>query len=81
MLDAKISLVPTHQLIIPSTLLAPVTEIWTHKATKMHTLKPLTYELFWKNTSIKMVTGNYKDNYNLISPLLDQNNDLQEGAL
>ena len=26
-LDAKISLVPTHQLIVPSTLLAPATEI------------------------------------------------------
>ena len=31
--------------------------------------------------SKKMVTGNYKDNYNLISPLLDQNNNLQKGAL
>ena len=33
-LDAKIALVPTHQLIVPSTLLAPATEIRTHKATK-----------------------------------------------
>ena len=49
--DAKISLVPTHQLIVPSTLLAPATEIRIHKATKterykatkIHTLKPLTY--------------------------------------
>ena len=32
-LDAKISFVPTHQLIVPSTLLAPATHIRTHKAT------------------------------------------------
>ena len=50
MLDAKMSLVPTHQLIVSSTLLAPSTEIGTHKArktprykaTKIRTLKPLT---------------------------------------
>ena len=48
MLDAKISLVPTHQLIVPSTLLAPATEIRTRKDTKIHTLKPLTYELFFQ---------------------------------
>ena len=52
MLDAKISLVPTHQLIVLSTLLAPATEIRTHKATKIHTLKPLTYGLFFQNSSI-----------------------------
>ena len=34
MLDAKISLVPTHQLTVPSTLLPPATNIRTHKATK-----------------------------------------------
>ena len=33
-LDAKISLVPTHQLIVPSTLLAPATHIRSHKVTK-----------------------------------------------
>ena len=48
MLDAKISLVPTHQLIVPSTLLTPAKEIRTDKATKIHMLKPLTYELFFK---------------------------------
>ena len=42
MLEAKISLVPTHQLIVPSLLLAPETDIRTHKATKIQTLKPLT---------------------------------------
>ena len=36
MLDAKILLVPTHQLMVPSTLLAPATEIRTHKATEIH---------------------------------------------
>ena len=56
MLDDKISLVPTHQLIVSSTLLAPATEIWTHKATEIHTLKPLTYELFFQN-SLKMKLG------------------------
>ena len=34
MLDAKISLVPTHQLIVPSTILALATNIRTYKATK-----------------------------------------------
>ena len=56
MLDDKISLVPTHQLIVSSTLLAPATEIRTHKATEIHTLKPLTYELFFQNSS-KMKLG------------------------
>ena len=50
MLDAQISLVPTHQLIVPSTLLAPATEIRTHK----NTLKPLTYQPFFQNSSIKL---------------------------
>ena len=53
MLDAKISLVPTHQLIVPSTLLAPATNIQTYKATKIHTPKPLTYELFFQNSSVR----------------------------
>ena len=48
MLDAKIYLVPMHQLVAPATLLAPATEIRTHKATEIHTLEPLTYELFFK---------------------------------
>ena len=43
MLDDKTSLVPKHQI---TTLLAPATEIRTHKATEIHTLKLLTYELF-----------------------------------
>ena len=33
MLDAKISLAPSHQLIVPSTLMASAIEIRTHKAT------------------------------------------------
>ena len=32
-LDAKILLVPRHQLIVPSPLLAPATDIRTYKAT------------------------------------------------
>ena len=47
----KISLVPKHQLIVPSTLLALATNIRTYKATKIHTLTPLTYELFFQNSS------------------------------
>ena len=43
LIDAKISLVPKHQLIVPSTLLALATNIRTYKATKIHTLTPLTY--------------------------------------
>ena len=46
-LDAKISLIPKHQLIVPSTLLAPATHIRTHKGTKIHKLKLLTYALFF----------------------------------
>ena len=49
-LDAKISLVPKHQLIAPSTLLALATNIPTYKlrykATKIHTLTALTYTVF-----------------------------------
>ena len=51
MLDAKISLVPKHQLIVPSTLLALATNIPAYKATKIHTLKPLTYEQFFQISS------------------------------
>ena len=54
MLDAKIYLVPMHQLVAPATLLAPATEIRTHKATEIHTLEPLTYELFFQNISISL---------------------------
>ena len=49
-LDAKISLAPKHKLIVPSTLLAPATHIQTDKATMIHMLRPLTYELFFRNT-------------------------------
>jgi len=48
LIDAKISLVPKHQLMVPSTLLALATNIRRYKATKIHTLTPLTYELFFK---------------------------------
>ena len=52
LIDAKISLVSKPQLIVPSTLLALATTIRTYKverykATKIHTLTELTYELFW----------------------------------
>ena len=40
-----------HQLIVPSTLLAPATRIRTGKAKKKHTLRPLTCELFFQNSS------------------------------
>ena len=50
-LDTKIWLVLLHQLILPSTLLAPATNIQKYKATKMQMLKPLTYELFFQNGS------------------------------
>ena len=50
-IDAKISLVRKHQLIVPSTLLALAANIPTYKATKIHTLTPLTYELFFQNSS------------------------------
>ena len=51
LIDAKISSVPKHQLIVPSTLLALATNIRRYKATKIHTLTPLTYELFFQNSS------------------------------
>ena len=52
-LDAQIALVPSNQLIVPSTLLAPATHIQTDKATKpqRYTLRPLTFELFFQNSS------------------------------
>ena len=46
-LDGKISVVLKHQLMVPATLFAPATQIPTDKATKIHTLTPLTYELFF----------------------------------
>ena len=60
--DAKISLVPTHQLIVPSTLLAPAREIRTHKATKIHTFKPLTYELKKGINDLDSSTGTHRAN-------------------
>ena len=41
-----------HQLIVSSTLLIPATHIQTHKAKKKHTLRPLTYELFFQKSSL-----------------------------
>ena len=52
LIDAKISLVPKHQLIVPSTLLALATNIQRYKATKIHTLTPMTYELFFSKMAI-----------------------------
>ena len=52
-LDAKILLVPRHQLIVPSPLLADATDIRTYKATMKRTLKPLTNEIFFQNSSTK----------------------------
>ena len=46
-LDGKISVVLKRQLMVPATLFAPATQIPTDKATKIHTLTPLTYELFF----------------------------------
>ena len=72
MLDAKTSLVPTHQIIVPSTLLAPATEIRAHKATEIHTLKPLTYELFFQNSSKMEI--NFQDSKKLSSLLIFDGN-------
>ena len=48
MFSCEISFVPSYQLIVPSTyIMAPATHIPTDKATKIHTLTPLTYELFF----------------------------------
>ena len=47
------TLTATHQLIVPSTLLAPATNIRTCKATKIHKLKPLTHELFFFKIALK----------------------------
>ena len=57
------SLVPKHQLIVPSTLLALATNIPTYKdtkpqrykATKIHTLTQMTYELFFSKKLKKAV--------------------------
>ena len=47
-LDCEISFVPSHQLMVLSTLLAPAKHIPTDKVTKIHTLTPLTDDLFFK---------------------------------
>ena len=62
--DAKISLVPKHQLIISLTLLALATNIRTYKATKIHMLTPLTYDLFFK---IAQITEHVKKSLRTIS--------------
>ena len=54
MLDAKISLVPMHQLIVPSTLLTLATQnnpnTQSHKDTCTQSIDIL-YELFFQNSS------------------------------
>ena len=54
MLDAKISLVPMHQLIVPSTLLTLATQnnpnTQSHKDTYTQSIDIL-YELFFQNSS------------------------------
>ena len=57
-LDAKISLVPKHKLVVPSSYLplqhtSEQTRPQSRKATqpKIHTLRPLTYELFFQKRS------------------------------
>ena len=60
MLDAKISLVATHQLKVPWTLLAPATDIRTYKATKPQSHKDTyaqttdIWAIFFQNSSIKV---------------------------
>ena len=60
-LDAKILLVPRPQLIVPSPLLAPATDIRTYKATKILTLKPLKNELLFQNSSTTRLWHRQKD--------------------
>ena len=54
-LDAKISLVPKYKLIVPSTLLHSPCNTHpnrqSHKAVTIRKLRPLTYELFFQNSS------------------------------
>ena len=57
-LDVKISLVPKHKLVVPSSYLplqhtSEQTRPQSRKATKpqIHTLRPLTYELFFQKRS------------------------------
>ena len=54
-LHAKISLVPTHQLIVPSTLLAPATEIHTHEAAGQDPINPNFRKLLSKTQRIGSV--------------------------
>ena len=56
LIDAKISLVPKHQTHSTFNLIGSCNKhpnIQSHKATKIHTLTPLTYELFLQNSSKK----------------------------
>ena len=41
----------SHRFLVPTTLLAFATNIRRYKATKIHTLTPLIYELFFQNSS------------------------------
>ena len=58
--DAKISLVPKHQLILPSTLLALATNIRTYKVTKIQSYKKIAQQEKKKNKKNKTVEKGFE---------------------
>ena len=62
------SLVPKHQPIVPSTLLAPATNIRTDKATKIQTLS---FKIAQQKTVNSLVTINDVKSFRLHYDLLD----------
>ena len=81
-LGAKISLIPKHRLIVPSSywLLQHTSDQTSYKAAKpqIHTLRPLTYELFFKkNSKIEGVVLNRACIEEIFCPKLGQNSNPQ----
>ena len=71
-LDAKISLVPKHQLIVPPTLLAPPTDTRTHTATKIQRRKQESLQVRKYVSSTKACYKSHK-NRSLMLPINDWN--------
>ena len=84
-LDAKISLVPKHKLVVPSSYLplqhtSEQTRPQSRKATQpqIHTLRPLTYELFFqKRSKIERVVLNRECIEGIFCTKLGQNSNPQ----
>ena len=77
LIDVKISLVPNHRLIVPSTLLALATNIRGYKTTKIHTLKPLK-KAFLLSHSVAFVPYVKAYQFKLLNSILFTNSFVQD---